>query len=44
MRAANSLKAYSAFNYEITADLDKNVSGMGQTGVVQGYLQMGPKC
>ena len=44
MRAANSLMAYSAFNYEITADLDKNVSGMGQTGVVQGYLQMGPKC
>jgi len=36
--------AYSAFDYEITADLDKNVSGMGQTGVVQGYLQMGPKC
>ena len=44
MRSANSLMAYSAFDYEITADLDKNVSGMGQTGVVQGYLQMGPKC
>ena len=44
MRSANSLMAYSAFDYEITADLDKNISGMGQTGVVQGYLQMGPKC
>lgn len=44
MRAANSLMAYSAFNYEITADIDKNLSGMGQTGVVQGYLQIGPKC
>ena len=44
MGAANSLMAYSAFNYEITADLDKNASGMGQTGVVQGFLQMGPKC
>ena len=44
MGAANSLMAYSAFNYEITADLDKNGSGRGQTGVVQGFLQMGPKC
>lgn len=44
MGNANSLMAFSAFNYEITADLDKNVSGMGQTGVVQGYLQIGPKC
>lgn len=44
MRAANSLMAYSAFDYEITANLDKNGTGMGQTGVVQGFLQMGPKC
>lgn len=44
MRSANSLMAYSAFDYEITANLDKNGSGMGQTGVVQGFLQMGPKC
>lgn len=44
MRAANSLMAYSAFDYEITADLDKNSTGRGQTGVVQGYLQIGPKC
>ena len=44
MGAANSLMAFSAFNYEITANLDKNGTGMGQTGVVQGYLQMGPKC
>lgn len=44
MRAANSLMAFSSFEYEITADLDKNSSGMGQTGVVQGFLQLGPKC
>jgi len=44
MRAANSMMAFSAFDYEITANLDKNGSGMGQTGVVQGFLQMGPKC
>ena len=44
MRAANSLMAYSAFNYEITAKLNKNKSGMGQTGVVQGFLRLAPKC
>lgn len=44
MRSANSLMAFSAFNYEIRANLDKNAGGMGQTGVVQGFLQMGPKC
>ena len=44
MRAANSMMAYSAFTYEITASIDKNQSGMGQTGIAQGYLQMGPKC
>ncbi len=44
MRAASSLLAYSAFRYEITASLDKNASGMGQSGIVQGYLQLGPKC
>ena len=41
---ATSMLAYSAFRFEITADLDKNASGMGQSGVVQGYLQLGPKC
>jgi hypothetical protein len=44
MRAANSLMAFSAFSYEITANLDKNNSGMGQTGVVQGFLRLAPKC
>ena len=44
MRAANSLMAFSAFNYEITANLDKNNSGMGRTGVVQGFLRLAPKC
>jgi len=36
--------AYSAFQYDVVATLDKNASGMGQSGIVQGYLQMGPKC
>ena len=44
MRAASSMMAYSAFQYEITASLNKNASGMGQSGIVQGYLQLGPKC
>ena len=44
MVAASSMRAYSAFRFEITADLDKNASGMGQSGIVQGYLQLGPKC
>jgi len=44
MRTANSLMAFSAFDYEITADLDKNGSGMGRTGIVQGFVQLGPKC
>jgi len=44
MRTANSLMAFSAFDYEITAGLDKNVSGMGRTGIVQGFVQLGPKC
>lgn len=44
MRAANSMMAYSAFTYEVRATIDKNQSGMGQTGIAQGYLNMGPKC
>lgn len=44
MRSANSLMAFSAFDYEITASLDKNGTGSGQAGIVQGFLQMGPKC
>ena len=44
MRAASSLLAYSSFKYEISAEINRNVRGMGQSGVAQGYLQMGPKC
>ncbi len=44
MVAASSMRAYSAFRFEITANLDKNASGMGQSGIVQGYIQLGPKC
>ena len=44
MRNATSLMAYSAFQYDVIATLDKNATGMGQSGIVQGYLQIGPKC
>ncbi len=42
--AATTIRTFSAFTFEITADLDKNASGMGQSGLVQGYLQLGPAC
>ena len=44
MRNATSLMAYSAFQYDVTVSLDKNATGMGKSGIVQGYLQIGPKC
>ena len=44
MRNATSLLAYSAFQYDVTVSLDKNATGMGKSGIVQGYLQIGPKC
>jgi Tfp pilus assembly protein PilX len=43
-RQATSLTAYSAFKYEVTAEVDKNDSGMGRSGVAQGYILLGPKC
>jgi type II secretory pathway component PulJ len=44
MRNATSMIAYSSFSYRVTADVNKNSSGMGQAGMVQGYLLFGPKC
>jgi len=44
MSNATSMNAYSSFSYEIRADVEKNASGMGRAGMVQGYLLLGPKC
>ena len=44
MTNATSMNAYSSFHYEVRADVNKNDSGMGQAGMVQGYLLLGPKC
>jgi hypothetical protein len=44
MRNATSMTAYSAFEYEIAADVDRRESGRGRAGAVQGYLLLGPKC
>lgn len=44
MTNATSMTAYSAFRYEASTEIDKNSSGMGQSGMVQGYLLLGPKC
>ncbi len=43
-RGATSLMAYSAFWYEVTADVDRNDSGMGRSAMSQGYILLGPKC
>ncbi len=44
MKNANSLTAFSAFRYEISASIEKNDSGMGRQGMNQGYILLGPKC
>lgn len=44
MSNATSMNAYSSFSYEARADVEKNASGMGRAGMVQGYLLLGPKC
>lgn len=44
MSNATSMTAYSSFRYEAMANVSKNASGMGQAGMVQGYLLFGPKC
>jgi len=44
MRSASSMKAFSAFNFEITARAEHDASGAGRSGVLQGYVLLGPKC
>jgi hypothetical protein len=44
MTNATSMLAYSGFRYEVSANVMKNASGMGQSGMVQGFLLLGPKC
>ena len=44
MTNATSMTAYSSFRYEVRADVSRNTSGMGQSGMIQGYLLLGPKC
>ena len=43
-RLASSLTSYSAFGYEAAATVDKNATGNGSSGMVQGYILLGPKC
>lgn len=42
--AASSLMGLSAFSYEVSVQVDKNDSGMGQAAMTQGYILLGPKC
>jgi hypothetical protein len=42
--AASSLIGLSAFSYEVTVQVNKNDSGMGQGAMTQGYIVLGPKC
>ena len=44
MTNATSMTAYSSFRYEVRADVSRNNAGLGQNGMVQGYLLLGPKC
>lgn len=43
-RSGNSITAFSAFAYEVTADVDRNATGNARASVAQGYLTLGPKC
>jgi hypothetical protein len=43
-RLASSLTSYSAFGYEAAATVDKNATGNGSSGMLQGYILLGPKC
>jgi hypothetical protein len=44
MASATSMANYSSFSYEVNADVRKHASGMGEAGMVQGYMLLGPKC
>jgi hypothetical protein len=43
-RQGSSLIGFSAFHYDIAADVNKNESGMGRSAMSQGYTLLGPKC
>lgn len=43
-RLASSLTSFSAFVYEAEAQVDKNFTGNGRSGLRQGYILLGPKC
>ena len=43
-RQANSLTAYSAFEFVVSADTDKTATGLGKAGMRMGYILLGPKC
>lgn len=43
-RSGSSITAFSAFAYEVIADVDRNATGNGRTGLAQGYMTLGPKC
>jgi Tfp pilus assembly protein PilX len=43
-RSATSLMAFSAFEYEVSSDIDRNQIGMGHAAMAQGYILLGPKC
>ena len=43
-RTGSSITAFSAFAYEIIADVNRNETGNGRAGISQGYVTLGPKC
>ena len=40
----SSMAAYSAFHFDLMADIDKTANGMSQSAMVQGVILLGPKC
>jgi hypothetical protein len=43
-RSGSSITAFSAFAYDVSADVNKNASGLGSASMAQGYVLLGPKC
>lgn len=44
MTNATSMTAYAGFYYKVDASVDRSDTGMGHSGITQGYLLLGPKC
>lgn len=40
----SSVTNYSAFHFDLMADVDKTANGMSQAAMVQGVILLGPKC